>query len=150
MNYKYIIPIIIIIIAVFSAYYVTENNVFKKNNTEKVNGTLSFDLPEGYKVVKQTDNQVDISNGDNIVNIYKLNSNDSVDVYKQKYSEQFTINDEPFSIEGVNKTVAKSANDSIIKYWFVKNDTKLQIQMISNEANSDKIAEKIINSFNVN
>lgn len=150
MNFKYIIPIIIIIIAAFSAYYVYENNLFKNNSTEKVNGTLSFDLPEGYKVVKQADNQVDISNGDNIVNVYKLNSNDSVDVYKQKYSEQFTINDEPFSIEGVNKTVAKSENDSIIKYWFVKNDTKIQIQMISNEANSDKIAEKIINSFNVN
>lgn len=140
MNKKNLYIGTIILVIILLTFFIIGNY---NNNSKEF---FSFDVPTNYEVKEQTNNYAKLSNNNNEIQIYKLNPNETIETYKEKYPE-YKVTQESFTIDNVNKTISENNGETILKYWFVKNNQKFQIQMIKNKENSDKIAEDIINSF---
>lgn len=127
------------------------NNLVKvnKNNNTTNNTTFSFTNPDGYNIVEQTKEFSRLSNGQDTIYVYQLESNDTVENYKEQFSSEFNISDASFDMDGVNKTIAVKDNTTVLKYWFTKDNKNFQVQIFNNNDNSDNIAKTIIESFSV-
>lgn len=146
MDIKYILGALVVILLIGNIFFIYEIQSQNQSNCAMI-GDKSFELPDNYSFYK-----LEITNGVNTISMFKSSNttmDSAINKYHDAYSDNFTIGVSDFDSKlHSKKTVATAKNnESIIKYWFEKDDDLYQMQIICNNGtNFDDVARNIINS----
>ena len=130
---------------------------FSPLNKVSVNGE-TIKLSSGYIVSNSSGNSLTISNETNEINIYPTKLTTDLEAaiagYKEQFNEKYEIKttklDDPnleiIKTEAVEKNGTK--NETITKYWFVKDGTTYNMQTMNAVDGTDDVAKNIVSSMN--
>jgi len=138
MNKKILTGLIILVILIIGCYFFTIQHT--ENNMK---------IPKSYKIVSNHENNILLSNGNNKIMIYEINSkdlNNSIKEYIKRNEENYEI--QTVDMKPISKTIASNNNTTITKYWLLKNNKIYQVQMNNNESSNDQYATDLLNSIN--
>jgi len=154
MNIKYVLGVLVVILLLGNIFFIYEmqnsnQSMNNDNNWTVINNKL-IKLPENYSLENMS-NQVNISNGSDVINIFKITGSDmdsAIDKYVNTFNENYTIKTEDFDTSvPCKKTNAINNNSAVTKYWFKIDNDVYQIQTSKNDANVDNIVREMINSM---
>ncbi len=152
MDFKYIGIILLILIAVAGLFFFLGNDSGTQNIGEK-----TFSVPEGFHVIKSTNDSVKMSDGSNEI-ILLLSNEKNLDNATTNYKK---INGDKYDIKITNVTLSNQTmkkteavrigsekNGTITKLWFVKNKTVYNIQTSNGTKTIEHVATGIVDSIN--
>lgn len=141
--------VILLISNVFCIYEMQFSNQ-NSNNEDVMFGNESFSLPNNFSVMSDS-NRVDLTNGIDIISIFKLNDtniNSAINHYEEALAENFTVTVEEFNSDiTINKTIATNNQLTVVRYWFELDNNIYVIQADKNDKMFDEIAKDISNSM---
>ena len=154
MKRIHMIGILLLLIILAGAYIMSP---FSPLNKVSVNGE-TIKLSSGYIVSNSSGNSLTISNETNEINIYPTKLTTDLEAaiagYKEQFNEKYEIKttklDDPnleiIKTEAVEKNGTK--NETITKYWFVKDGTTYNMQTMNAVDGTDDVAKNIVSSMN--
>ncbi len=152
MNIKYILGVLVVILLISNVFCIYEMQFSNQNsnNEDVMFGNESFSLPNNFSVMSDS-NRVDLTNGIDIISIFKLNDtniNSAINHYEEALAENFTVTVEEFNSDiTINKTIATNNQLTVVRYWFELDNNIYVIQVDKNDKMFDEIAKYISNSM---
>lgn len=152
MNIKYILGVLVVILLISNVFCIYEMQFSNQNsnNEDVMFGNESFSLPNNFSVMSDS-NRVDLTNGIDIISIFKLNDtniNSAINHYEEALAENFTVTVEEFNSDiTINKTIATNNQLTVVRYWFELDNNIYVIQADKNDKMFDEIAKDISNSM---
>ncbi|RAP47547.1 MAG: hypothetical protein BZ135_01910 [Methanosphaera sp. rholeuAM6] len=154
MKRIHMIGILLLLIIIAGAYIMSP---FSPMNKVSVNGE-TIKLTSGYIVKNSSGNSLTISNDTNEINIYPTKLTTDLEAaiagYKEQFDDKYEI--QTTKLNDANLEIIKTEaveidgtkNETITKYWFVKDGTTYNMQTMNAVDGTDDVVKNIVSSMN--